>query len=237
MKFYSVEESEKWLRYGPMHGSGLNYFIFDPFSPEGKSLLMATIVSDVARKCFYHSEERIKRAILQMVTNYPQFFRIYRNLKIYMCPRPSATIENATCFYPDRLIFWARSTQIPTFMTDYIVGHEIGHVVQDAFCNTRKHEVKWREYLELRKAPKGICKVYVRWDEEKKESIYEDREDFFCINGDYHTQRPRDWDEKPDEWFAEDFRYLFGVDKGEPFWGLPVPPPDEEIKQFFLSLG
>jgi hypothetical protein len=64
------------------------------------------------------------------------------------------------------------------------------------------------------------------------------KEDFLYLHGtaEERTKYHGDWDTSPQEWFAEDFRYLFGVDKGEEYWGLPIPKPDDRIKEFILSL-
>ena len=68
-------------------------------------------------------------------------------------------------------------------MTDYITSHEIGHCVQNYFCPESDNDL-WREYLTIRDAPKGMCKIYDHWDENKQESIYMDKEDFYCLKGD-----------------------------------------------------
>jgi hypothetical protein len=140
-----------------------------------------------------------------------------------MCPKPSADTANA-CACDHYICYFARSTQIPYCMTDYITGHELGHVIQYKLCSEHRRENdKFREYLRLRNATK-----FTDEDNSREFSYYGGHEEKEKHHG--------TWDTDPAEWFAEDFRYLFGVDTGEPYWGMPIDPPDEKIKEFMLSL-
>jgi hypothetical protein len=77
----------------------------------------------------------------------------------------------------------------------------------------------------------------VDWDDEKGRGIYEDKEDFLYVSGTQEQKNKyRDWDNDPQEWFAEDFRWFFGIDQGDKYWGMPIPKPDNRIKEFMLSL-
>jgi hypothetical protein len=79
-----------------------------------------------------------------------------------------------------------------------------------------------------------VCVIYIDYDDVKKEDIYEDKEDFLWLNGN-EKEKKTEWDTSPYEWFAEDFRYFFGVDKTK-FWHMPISLPDDKIKEFILSL-
>jgi hypothetical protein len=206
------------------------------FEPEIKGHIVGNFnVIDLASKLFYHDEQRIARNINMVADNYPQLKPILNSLHVFFCPVPAADTANA-CASDDYICFYARGTQIPWCMTDYIVPHELGHVIQFNLCKTR--DKKFKEYLELRKAEKGMCYgIYDHYDEATGKNIYVDREDFLFLHGDYEQKKKySDWDMSPNEWFAEDFRYLFGIDQGDKFWGLPIPEPDDRVRDFMLSL-
>ena len=104
-------------------------------------------------------------------------------------------------------------------------------------CSRGVKDSRQKEYLTLRNAERGFCeRVYIGHDKEKG-NMYEDKEEFLYLHGTSEQKRKyHTWDMNPVEWFAEDFRYLFGVDKGDKFWGHPIAPPGNEIKEFMLSL-
>jgi hypothetical protein len=133
------------------------------------------------------------------------------DFNLFFCPKPAVDTANG-CALNDYICLFARGTQIPYCMTDYITGHELGHVVQFNFCKT--YSVSFNKYMELR----------------LPNSSFNERDKI------RHNMSNLPWDEQPSEWFAEDFRYLFGVDKDKEFWGLPIPKPNEQIKEFLLSL-
>lgn len=237
MKIYTSEECEKWIQYKSYYPLPYKTLTFKPLDEEGNHLGIDILVADLLGKTFVHNQNRIKKDIEKLLNNYPQLEKILEKMLIFLCPKPEIGFSNAMC-WGDKIVYWARTTQIPFCMTDYITAHELGHSIESKFCSRYEHHEGslWREYLTLRNAPKDICKVYVRWDKEKEESIYEDREDFICLHG---TQKQRDtsWELNPTEWFAEDFRYLFGVDTGETYWGLPIDLPNNKIKEFMMKLG
>jgi hypothetical protein len=206
------------------------------FEPEINNYKIAQLdVVDLAGKSFYHNEERTARNINLVAENYPKLKYLLEKLHIFFCPVPATDTANA-CASDDYICLYARGTQIPWCMTDYIVAHELGHVVQFNLCKTRGN--KFREYLELRKAEKGMCyDIYDYYDDKNKKNIYVDKEDFLYLNGNTEEKNKyKDWDTNPIEWFAEDFRYLFGIDQGDKFWGFNIPEPDEKIKEFILNL-
>jgi len=235
MKIYTPDDCEKWVKYSKFYNFPTKIYLFSPVDENNNKLHIHRELVDLIGKCYNHNQQRIENNIEQLLINFPQLKPIIDQLTIYLCPRPSLHIENATTWSGKHIVYWARGTQIPFCMTDYITGHEIGHCVQDYFCPDRKENRLWREYLSLRNAPRGICKVYDHYDDENEITVYSDSEDFYCINGS-HEQKPKHWHDDPVEWFAEDFRYLFGVDTGEPYWGFEIPLPDESIKNFFLKL-
>lgn len=237
MIIHSFEECEQWVKYKNFYQSLTKSLAFEVRIDNGDKpdLYHQWHLADIGGKSFQHPEGRIVQKINQVAENYPQLKPIIENLHIFMCPKPSADTANA-CANDQFITYFARATQIPWCMTDYITGHELGHVIEYKLCYHRNND-KFREYLELRNAEKGICRVYDFYDNEKKESIYADKEDFLYLCGTTEQkEKYYGWDNNPQEWFAEDFRYFFGVDQGEPYWGHPIPKPDERIKEFFLSL-
>jgi len=235
MKIYTPEECEKWIGYNGNHVNIKKYV----FKPEVEGMKLGHVyeeLADIARKSYFHNIERIERNIDQLVKNHSGLEKVVENLTIFMCPKPALGFQNATIWHGKDLVIYARGTQIPHCMTDYVIGHELGHGLQEYFAPDFGDTELWREYLALRNAPKGMCKVYIKWDEENDEAIYENREDFYCLYGE-PSQKPHEWDERPKEWFAEDFRFLFGVDTGEPYWGLEIPLPDKNIKEYFIKLA
>jgi hypothetical protein len=235
MILHSKDECEQWITYRGYHGVLTKSMFFDVRFKDYDHYILWN-VADILGKGFQHNEAKIVKNINQIIENYPPLKTIVENLHIFMCPKPSADTCNA-CANGEYIVYFARSTQIPNCMTDYITGHELGHSVQCTYCPSIKDDA-FMKYLELRKAQKGICSVRTGWDE-NDDGIYEDMETFYYVYGTQEEKRKYhgDWDTSPLEWFAEDFRYLFGVDKGEPYWGLPIDPPDEKIRDFMLSLG
>lgn len=237
MRIYTPEECEQWVGYVSTYEHPLKVYKFKIDELNGQKLYMDDELADVARKCYTHDISRMEVAIHKLEISYPPFSKLIDKLNIFMSPKPSLSISNACC-YGDRssIIMWARTTQIPHVMTDYIIIHEIGHMVQSQFAPDagKKEKVDiFREYLALRNAPKGIYQVYKGYDEENNKSIYEDEEDYEVLHKRYGVI---DWDMNPVEWWAEDFRYLFGVDV-EPYWGMSIDPPGDEIREFMLGLG
>lgn len=234
MQLFTPEDCKKWVVDGTCYGSPFRQLLFKPLKENGKSLGITMILADLPRVLYAHNPDRVMRVYNELLQNYPPLQEVADKLQIYICPKPSLGFENGNC-WTDEIVLWARPTQIPDFMTDYITVHEIGHFVNNKFCPRRNSNELWRQYLELRKAPKGICKIHMGYDEDKEKNVYEDQEDFLCLNG-TQDERNAEWRLSPAEWFAEDFRFLFGVDKGEPYWGMPIDPPGNEIKEFMMSL-
>jgi hypothetical protein len=239
MRLHSMEECKKWIIHRAYNPFFINMPLFDVKPDDTNKNYIIWHIADISGKSFQHCEKRIIRNINIVLDNYLLLKPIVDSLDVFMCPKPSADTANA-CANGDYICYFSRSTQIPTYMTDYITGHELGHCVESKLCSKHRNKDKFREYLQLRNAPKGTCKIYVKYDDEKEENIYEDREDFLYMNG---TQEEKDkyhgeWDTNPAEWFAEDFRYLFGCEEGyRDYWGhQSINPPDEKIREFFLSL-
>lgn len=233
MKLHSMKECEKWLTYRPYSPVFTKIPLFEVKPDELNKHYLTWHIADIGGKSFQHNEEQIIKNINTIEKNYPQLKSIVDNLDIFMCPKPSADTCNA-CANGDYICYFARSTQIPTYMTDYITGHELGHCVEYKICSRHRGENnKFREYLALRNAPKGICKIY-DWDKE----IDMDKEDFLYLEGTQEEKRfyHGEWDTNPAEWFAEDFRFLFGSDQREDYWGLPIERPNNKIREFFMSL-
>jgi hypothetical protein len=239
VRIHSMEECQKWIVHRAYNPIFVKVPLFEVKPDEINNQYITWHVADIGGKSFQHSEERIINNISMLQNNYPKLKNILQKLHIFICPKPSGDTCNA-CANGDYIVYFARSTQIPTYMTDYITGHELGHCVQYKLCSRHGEADKFREYLKLRNAPEGMCHIYKDWDEEKEENIYEDKIDFLYLNG---TSEEKDkfhgeWDTNPQEWFAEDFRYLFGCEEGyKDYWGhKSIDPPDDKIKEFFLSL-
>lgn len=230
MIIHTMEECQQWIVSKKPYSLLTNAMFFEPYIEERMALTWH--VADICGKSFQHNIERIKQNIEELSINFPKIVSILEGLHIFFSPKPSADTANA-CANNSMVCYFSRATQIPYCMTDYITVHELGHVVEQRLCGIEK----FREYLELRKAEKGMCEIYDYYDEETEKTIYKNEIDFLCQKG---TQEEKakyyDWDMSPAEWFAEDFRYLFGVDKGDKFWGFSIEPPDKKIREFFLSL-
>jgi hypothetical protein len=234
MIIHNVEECEKWINSREYYPFLTKVMLFEPKNE--KRHFLTWHVADIIGKSFQHDLDRIELNINTIANNYPQLQKLLETLHIFICPKPSANTSNA-CANDEFICYFARSTQIPWCMTDYITGHELGHVIEFALCSNRNKKSKFKEYLELRNAEKGMCHVYIDWDEKKEENIYEDREDFLYLYGTQEEKaKYKEWDSNPQEWFAEDFRWFFGTDQGDKFWGHPIPRPDNRIKEFMLSL-
>jgi|GEM_PF-7035924 len=249
MKIYTVEECQEFItedKYLP--------FYQKKFYKEGKSwnIYLANISDH--RHCYHHNIDRVKWNIEKLQEKYPPINKIleiekdedeYRNkrLELYFCPLPNLGFQNAEVWNGNRdIVFYARCTQIPRSMTDYVTIHELGHIIQYYYaCDHREDTSKWREYLKLRNAPRDICTIYDHWDEDKKIEVYREEEDFVCMNSKMgnHEKYPHYWHERPIEHFAEDFRYFFN-NINDDYWGLEeygIPKPDEKIKELMLNLG
>jgi hypothetical protein len=241
MKIYTMEECMQWLEYRQVYYQvGKQLFFIPKYKNEKGNMIEAAIdlVIDCDRKSFGHNVKQIEEGVAQLCKNYPKLENIIAGeFPIFLAPKFPAGgtngYANQSC-----VCLWAKPTQIPPAMTDYIVGHEFGHVVQftyfDKYGSDEKQAIM-REYLTLRNAPRGMCHIYEGYDKETDTQIYEDREDFLWWEG-TNEEKKTEWDTSPYEWFAEDFRYFFGIDKVN-FWIHPIPPPDERIKDFILSLG
>lgn len=241
MKIYTPEECERWIKHKTIYGSPFIQCIFTPYYKENDNELLIgdILVADMERKSFNHNINRIKNNVNKICKNYPKLNELLDNINIYICPKPAMNFCNAEVWGDKNIIFYARTTQIPNCMTDYIIAHEFGHIVQKLLCK-ESHYInrgnKFREYLKIRNCPKDIFKdQWVKYDKVSDKDFYEDIEDYICLHSD-HKDYSNDWDKLVTEWFAEDFRYFFGVDTGEPYWGLPIPEPNEEIKEFMLNL-
>ena len=238
MIFHNIEECQKWIVRRVYYPLSTTVSLFEVKPDETNKHYITWHIADIGGKSFHHNKERIMNNIDIILNNYPQLKSVVDQLHIFMCPKPSADTCNA-CANGDYICYFARSTQIPWYMTDYITGHELGHCVQFKLCSRyiNKND-RFKEYLELRNAPKDMCHIYTDREDEDGEEIYDDRIDFLYLYGtkeekkEYHG----DWDDSPQEWFAEDFRYLFGADQREKYWGLTIDPPDERIREFMLSL-
>jgi hypothetical protein len=230
MKIYTPEKCKEWIKYKPDY-DGINRLQFSPIE-DGKDYPLFNVnLVDFNRKQFIHNPERIQNIINNLCERFPQLNKILDNVSIYFCPYPAMSYPNAEVWNDKHLVLYSRTTQIPSCMTEYIIPHEFGHIVQGALCDDRRDNDSWREYLRLRNAPFGLNKdVYIRYDEETEKSIYGDKEDYLCL---YNS--PKDWDLKPTEWFAEDFRHFFGNINS---WELTtIPEPDEKVREFILSLN
>jgi hypothetical protein len=228
-----MKECEKWLFYKNFYDHPSKQYIFEPNHRIDGKPIHHRLVLDTDRKSFNHDVYRVMAIINTFKTlNTLNMKDIIESLDVYMCPKYDLQNANA-CAYKNYITFFAKSTQIPTFMTDYVTVHELGHVFM--FNKFSKHENKelLREYLRIRNAPRGLCKVQ-EYNDSKNKWEEKEKEDFLYIGGDRLEQNPS-WDEDPYEWFAEDFRYLFGIDK-EKYWGLPIPKPDDTVYNFINSL-
>jgi hypothetical protein len=239
MIIHSMEECKEWLQYKQMHYQIEKQLFFIPKYKHKDTLCEAAydLVIDTDRKAFGHDIQQIEDGVAQLCRNYPKLEKIVAGeFPVFLAPKfPSGgTNGYASANY---VCLWAKPTQIPPSMTDYIVGHEFGHVLQfnhfDKYGSDESKELM-REYLKLRNAPRGMCHTYQGYDKQTDTQIYEDEEDFLWING-TNEEKSTEWDTNPYEWFAEDFRYFFGIDKVN-FWKHPIPLPDEKIREFILSL-
>lgn len=232
MKLYTMEECEQWCGYYNYYSFPEKQYMFQPKNEKGEAVLHRHIVN-TDRKSFSHDIKLVENIIEKVVDNYPKLEKCLEKLLVYMCPKYDLENVNA-CADETEMTFFAKSTQIPTFMTDYIVPHELGHVLMFNYYSKHKNKEIMRKYLKLRNAPYGQCKSYDHYDDDKNEWVYNYFEEYLYLYGSHKDQNPV-WDETPYEWFAEDFRYFFGVDKQE-YWGLPIEKPNEKIRDFILSL-
>lgn len=231
MKIYTPEECEKWIGYDTYFNSCIPKYGFRPRDERDKVLFMDEII-DIKNKCFHHDPDRVLIALDKLKNNFPKFEIVLGvNFTIFNCPKPALGSINACAYDTGYVVLFARGTQIPHCMTDYIIGHEFGHVMQFMLCPKYGDATKFREYLKLRNAPLCEIPICTGYDEEKHENKYEIIEDYVT-----YSNNSIDWDKSPQEWFAEDFRYFFGADTGEPYWGLPIPPPDDSVKEFLLNI-
>lgn len=235
MIIHNMEECKQWIVRKQWYPILEQVLLFEP--KINKYQYFDWHVVDICTKNFQHDMNRVMIDINKVLDNYPKLLEINDKIHIFMCPKPSVDTCNAIAGR-DYICYFARSTQIIWALTDYITAHEFGHVVEDNFCYRRNNNSRFREYLSLRNAPTGLCNVWVDCDNGKDVNKYEIKEDFIFLEGTQEEKKKYhgDWDTNPAEWFAEDFRYLFGVDKGDIYWGLPIPPPDERIREFFMSL-
>lgn len=233
MKIYTTEECQQWVTHEVPYGTLIKTLMFKP--KENNITYLVWHLADIGSKCFQHNVNRITQNINKVEANYPNIKPILEDFKFMLCPNPSADTANA-CANSHCIVYFARSTQIPWCMTDYITAHELGHVVQYKLCDKR-NDPRFREYLELRNADKGIC-TFDKYDNTLDKWVDDvQEEDFLYLHGTQEQQKKYyDWDMNPQEWFAEDFRYLFGTDQGDKYWGLPISKPDDRIKEFMLSL-
>lgn len=232
MKLYAPEECMQWVERKSYYENHINNFIFQPKNEKNQNIL-TVVLADMCGKMFHHNIKKIEVMINEMCNKYPQLDKILDEINIYMCPYPSIGFQNAEVWNNNSIIFYPRTTQIPSLMTNYIVVHEFGHVIQGYLCKDRgKNSEKWREYLKLRNAPYGVNEnIYLYYDEEKQKSIYGDKEDYFCL----HSSVPN-WDDKPTEWFAEDFRYYINIDGNQQWELTTIDKPREEIFNFIEGL-
>ncbi len=234
MKIYSEKECEQWVNRRTFYPVLTNTLLFEP--KINNQHVLSWNLADIGGKNFQHDIERIKSNLEMIVFENRQLENLVDKLNIFMCPKPSADTANACAGrYSDNnyICYFGRSTQIPWCVTDYITAHELGHIIQKTFCDGCRNEEKLRTYLQLRGAVMDDCQTY---DDEKQRNVI--KQDFVFIhgNGKQRQQYEGTWDTNPAEWFAEDFRYLFGVEQGDKYWGLPIPKPNKAVKDFMLNL-
>jgi len=236
MNIFSEKDCEKWVIRRTFFPVLTKVLLFEP--QINSQQILSWNLADIGGKNFQHDIVRIKSDLnMILFKNFPQAKDILNNLNIFICPKPSADTANACAGkYGNNpyICYFGRSTQIPWCMTDYITAHELGHVIQQAFCSEFRNEEKMREYLTLRNAVMDDCEIY---DDEKERNII--KTDFVFINGNgkQRQQHEGPWDLNPAEWFAEDFRFLFGIENGDKYWGLPIPKPNKKIRDFMMSLN
>jgi hypothetical protein len=101
--------------------------------------------------------------VVQLCENYPVLSNIIKgDFPLFLAPSYPANCTNGYA-NKDCVCLWGKPTQIPSPMTDYIIGHEFGHVIQLNYFDRYgddKHKKLMRQYLELRHAPKGMCHIY-----------------------------------------------------------------------------
>jgi len=229
MKLYCESDCEKWVGYKRPHSMGNRYLMFSP-EIENEAIPEWQL-ADIGGKSFQHNEARIYFNINKILETYPKLKSILNSLNVLLCPKPFADISNSFAC-GNSICYSAKSTQIPFCMTDYITPHEIGHVVQYNLCKERND--CFREYLKLRNLELGLCKLDIYDSDDKITTEF--KEDFLYCNGSYNQKKKYwDWDMRPTEWFAEDFRYLFGYNQGD-YWGLSIDKPNANIKDFMLAL-
>ncbi len=113
--------------------------------------------------------------------------------------------------YPTHVIYGARKEKPTKQSIGALIIHELGH----AFCY-KFVDPKFRDY-----------------------TFTEKFKEYMKLRGvENWTDKHILWEKRPSELFAEDFRYLFGVDymKQEKFLHYEyIDPPDKTIKEFMLS--
>jgi len=239
LRIFTVEECQEFVKHS-------NYLPFTQniLTNEKNKKYWNVYLANYEGYCYQHKIERIKQNIDMLVIKYPQLTKPLESVEIYLSPLPALGFHNAEIFNNKEIIFFSRGTPIPQCMTDYVTVHECGHIAQHYFApNDPYHDnTKWRKYLELRNIPKGLCKVFDYYDKETKKDVFREEEDFICMNGSTMSnddRYPKYWHERPTEWFAEDFRFIYN-NINDYSWGLGeygIPRPNERVQEFITNLG
>lgn len=244
MKIITMEEARAFVSREAFHPFPLDQLALVVKDEKGHNKTWEPL-AELRDVCYNHNPKQVAWAIEQVGQNCLAMKSIIEDTTFVLSPYPSLGFANATCYssasrkYPAYIVFWARPTQIPSFMTDYIVSHELGHVFEAMFIRraARPDKGDWDEYLELRHAPRKLCSVYTGREDSEGDSIYEDIEDFIDVCGKAEDFKGRGWKDRPAEWFAEDWRAVYGYNPQGVNWDLEIPPPDENIFTFMKSMA
>lgn len=196
--YHLTDECNLYVYRKSTNSSGIQSLIFDI---EIGSNNLTVDLADIAGKCFQHDIQRVSRNYRMLQSTFPNGADIIDDIETFFCPKPALDNRNA-CSIKNNIVYFAKSTQIPWSLTDYIVPHECGHVIQYYMCPIL--EDVFAEYLKVR----SINEKEINYDQ---------------------------WDSSPQEWFAEDFRFLFGYEQDE-YWGLGIDYPTPKVRDFMLSL-
>ena len=228
MQVYGPEECEHLIRETEWYGRPGKTLVFGLPNTNGdpRSYTREILTPTGRREIYQHREDLVYNAARNIT--WPGIEALLKNLKVLL---PAAVPElpwNGTCYGHNRIVLWGRPTQIPRVVTYYVIPHEIGHALWYAAGEGTKEPIG-DHYLTLRGYPKERQLIHHGREKDPKVNAYIPTvEMVWKVNND-ETSWAGSWG----EWIAEDFRFLFGG--GTQDWDLPIPEPDDRIREFFLS--
>lgn len=228
MRIFTVEECTKMIerRLIYNHDKIQTCFVIK-YEDRGYQRELVQIVDEI-QDTYNYNPEHIYEAIEEL--RWPDKEHLIENLNIYLAPYPVPGHSNGCYVYLDThsIIIWSKGTPEPRHKQHYLFIHELGHAVEQIYATRiSKHGAFYDEYLPLREWPREIIDVRTFKD---SKLVIEQQED-------WKSWDEANWVDDPQQWFAEDFRYLYGGPQAhQNSWSCSCPRPNEKIKEFFESL-